>query len=148
MRKRRIIPTLPVDFFEDATNKVKYQKMLYSSILDGVEQTIQNGKTSFIMARVNDGKNVRDISILKDSFKSNLETCLDFYEQVSENYGIDEEGLGALDDEGVSIPRSTISLSEEQISQLHQQINPTTDDRNFGIDLYQDVVAFLHDNLQ
>ena len=36
------------------------------------------------MARVNDGKNVRDISILKDSFKSNLETCLDFYEQVEE----------------------------------------------------------------
>ena len=84
MRKRRIIPTLPVDFFEDATNKVKYQKMLYSSILDGVEQTIHNGKTSFVMARVNDGKNVRDISILKDSFKSNLETCLDFYEQVEE----------------------------------------------------------------
>ena len=72
MRKRRIIPTLPVDFFEDPTNKVKYQKMLYSSILDGVEQTIQNGKPSFVMARVNDGKNVRDISILKDSFKSNV----------------------------------------------------------------------------
>ena len=84
MRKRRIIPTLPVDFFEDTTNKVKYQKMLYSSILDGVEQTIHNGKTSFVMARVNDGKNVRDISILKDSFKSNLKTCLDFYEQAEE----------------------------------------------------------------
>ena len=84
MRKRRIIPTLPVDFFEDTANKVKYQKMLYSSILDGVEQTINNGKPSFVMARVNDGKNVRDISILKDSFKSNLETCLDFYEQVEE----------------------------------------------------------------
>ena len=84
MRKRRIIPTLPVDFFEDTTNKVKYQKMLYSSILDGVEQTIHNGKTSFVMARVNDGKNVRDISILKDSFKSNLETCLDFYEKTEE----------------------------------------------------------------
>ena len=63
MRKRRIIPTLPVDFFRDATNKVKYQKMLYSSILEGVEQTIHNGKPSFIMARVNDGRNVRDISI-------------------------------------------------------------------------------------
>ena len=84
MRKRRIIPTLPADFFSDATNKVKYQKMLYSSILDGVEQTLQNGKPSFVMARVNDGKNVRDISILKESFKTNLETCLNFYEQVEE----------------------------------------------------------------
>jgi hypothetical protein len=84
MKKRRIIPTLPADFFEDPANKAKYQKMLYSSILEGVEQTIHNGKPSFIMARVNDGKNVRDISILKDSFKSNLKTCLDFYEQVEE----------------------------------------------------------------
>lgn len=84
MRKRRIIPTLPADFFEDPANKVKYQKMLYSSILDGVEQTLQNGKPSFIMARVNDGKSVKDISILKESFKTNLETVLDFYEQVEE----------------------------------------------------------------
>lgn len=84
MRKRRTIPTLPADFFEDPANKVKYQKMLYSSILDGVEQTIQNGKPSFIMARVSDGKNIKDVSILKESFKTNLETVLDFYEQVEE----------------------------------------------------------------
>ena len=84
MRKRRVIPTLPVDFFEDTTNKVKYQKMLYSSILDGVEQTLANGKPSFVMARVSDGKNVKDVSILKESFKTNLETVLDFYEQVEE----------------------------------------------------------------
>lgn len=84
MRKRRIIPTLPADFFEDAANKVKYQKMLYSSILDGVEQTLANGKPSFVMARVSDGKNVNDVSILKESFVSNLETVLDFYERVEE----------------------------------------------------------------
>jgi hypothetical protein len=84
MRKRRNIPTVPADFFEDAANKSKYQKMLYSSILDGVEQTLKNGKTSFVMARVDDGKNVRDVEILKESFKSNLETVLDFYEQTEE----------------------------------------------------------------
>ena len=84
MRKRRIIPTLPADFFQDTANKVKYQKMLYSSILDGVEQTLANGKPSFVMARVSDGKNVNDVSILKESFVSNLETVLDFYERVEE----------------------------------------------------------------
>jgi hypothetical protein len=84
MRKRRIIPTLPVDFFEDTENKIKYQKILYSSIIEGVEQSLCNGKQSFIMARVDDGKNVRDVEILKDSFKSNLKTVLDFYEQVEE----------------------------------------------------------------
>jgi len=84
MRKRRSIPTLPVNFFEDTENKIKYQKILYSSIVEGVEQTLQNGKTSFVMARVEDGKNVKDISILKDSFKSNLETVLDFYERTEQ----------------------------------------------------------------
>lgn len=84
MRKRRSIPTLPINFFKDTENKIKYQKILYSSIVEGVEQTLQNGKTSFVMARVEDGKNVKDISILKDSFKSNLETVLDFYERTEQ----------------------------------------------------------------
>jgi len=84
MRKRRTIPTLPADFFSDVSNKVKYQKILYSSILEGVEQTLNDGKPSFVMARVDDGKNVKDVSILKESFKTNLETVLDFYEQTEE----------------------------------------------------------------
>jgi len=84
MRKRRSIPTLPVNFFEDIENKTKYQKILYRSIVDGVEQTLENGKPSFVMARVEDGKNVKDVSILRESFKSNLETVLDFYERNEE----------------------------------------------------------------
>lgn len=84
MRKRRIIPTIPANFFEDAENKVKYQKMLYSSIIDGIEQSLANGKSDFIMARVNDGKSLKDVSVLKESFKSNLETVLNFYEQQEE----------------------------------------------------------------
>lgn len=84
MRKRRNIPTLPVNFFEDTENKIKYQKILYSSIVEGVEQTLKNGKSSFVMARVEDGRSVKDISILKDAFKSNLETVLDFYERTEQ----------------------------------------------------------------
>jgi hypothetical protein len=95
MRKRRTIPTLPADFFGDKINKVKYQKLLYASILDGVEQTLKNGKPSFVMARVEDGKSVRDISILKESFKSNLETVLDFYEQ-NEEYELCSKTLNLL----------------------------------------------------
>jgi len=84
MRKRRIIPTIPADFFEDAENKVKYQRILYNSIIEGVEQSLAKGKSNFIMARVNDGKHLKDISVLEDAFKSNLETVLDFYEQQEE----------------------------------------------------------------
>ena len=84
MRKRRIIPTVPIDFYEDIENKDKYQRMLYSSILDGVEQSLKKNKSKFIMARVNDGRNLKDIEILEDSFKTNLETVLDYYKQNEE----------------------------------------------------------------
>jgi hypothetical protein len=84
MRKRRNIPTVPADFFEDTANKSKYQKILYKSIIEGVEQSLNSNKDKFIMARVNDGRNLKDVEILKDSFKSNLETVLGFYEQNEE----------------------------------------------------------------
>ena len=84
MRKRRNIPTVPADFFEDTANKSKYQRILYKSIIEGVEQSLNSNKDKFIMARVNDGRNLKDVEILKDSFKSNLETVLNFYEQNEE----------------------------------------------------------------
>jgi hypothetical protein len=84
MRKRRNIPTLPVDFFENPTDKNKYQRILYKSIIEGVEQSLSSNKKKFIMARISDGKNVTDVEILEDSFKSNLETVLNFYEQNEE----------------------------------------------------------------
>ena len=84
MRKRRNIPTVPVDFYEDIENKDKYQRILYGSILDGVEQSLKSNKNKFIMARVNDGRSLKDIEILEDSFKTNLETVLDYYEQNEE----------------------------------------------------------------
>jgi len=84
MRKRRFIPTVPVNFYEDVENKDKYQRMLYSSILDGVEQSLEKNRNKFVMARVNDGKKLKDIEILEDSFKTNLETVLNYYEQNEE----------------------------------------------------------------
>jgi hypothetical protein len=84
MRKRRNIPTVPINFYEDIENKDKYQRILYSSILDGVEQSLKSNKNKFVMARVNDGRSLKDIEILEDSFKINLETVLDYYEQNEE----------------------------------------------------------------
>lgn len=84
MRKRRTIPTLSINFFSDLENRDKYQRILYNSIIDGIEQSIHSNKDKFIMARVNDGRNLKDIEILKDSFKTNLETVLDYYEQNEE----------------------------------------------------------------
>ena len=58
--------------------------MVANSAFAVIKQTLENGKPSFIMMRVDDGRNLKDVSVLKESFKSNLETCLDFYEQVEE----------------------------------------------------------------
>ena len=84
MRKRRTIPTVPINFFEDTESKNKYQKILYKSIIEGVEQSLNNNKNKFVMARIDDGRHLKDVEILKDSFKSNLETVLDFYEKQEE----------------------------------------------------------------
>ena len=84
MRKRRNIPTIPADFYQDAGNKAQYQKILYKSIIEGVEQSLSKDKDKFIMARVEDGKSVKDVEILRESFKTNLETVLNYYEQQEE----------------------------------------------------------------
>ena len=84
MRKRRNIPTIPADFYQDAGRKAQYQKMLYKSIIEGVEQSLIKNKDKFVMARVEDGKSVKDVEILRDSFKTNLETVLNYYEQQEE----------------------------------------------------------------
>ena len=84
MRKRRIIPTIPVSCLIEGKDKEKYQPIMYTSILDGVEQCLNSNKTSFILARVDDGTNLTDVTIIKDSFKTNLKTVLDYYEQKEE----------------------------------------------------------------
>ena len=84
MRKRRNIPTSPADFYQDADRKVQYQKMLYKSIVEGVEQSLNKNKDKFVMARVEDGKSVKDVEILREAFKTNLETVLNYYEQEEE----------------------------------------------------------------
>ena len=75
-------------------------------------------------------------------------TALDLFDNIDNNYGLDEEGATQQDgdDEGVSIPSSSIQLSDDQMQLLQQQVNPLSDDANFGINLYQQVLQFLHNN--
>ena len=64
--------------------------------------------------------------------------AVDFFDQVDEDYGIDEDGPTPDDSEGVAIPRSTVQLSEEE---LQQAVDPLADDGNYGINLYQQALA-------
>ncbi len=71
--------------------------------------------------------------------------AVDFFDQVDEDYGIDEDGSGPTpdDSEGVSIPRSAVQLSDEEMDELQQAVDPLSDDGNYGINLYQQVVAII-----
>ena len=84
MKKRRNIPTIPIDFYSDGGHKEKYRGILYNSILEGVEQSLYKNKDKFVMARVDDGEYLKDIEILKDSFKANLDVVLSYYEEIEE----------------------------------------------------------------
>ena len=75
---------MPINFYEDGIQKEKYRGILYDSILEGVEQSLQKNKDKFIMARVDDGEYLKDIEILKDSFKDNLDVVLRYYEEIEE----------------------------------------------------------------
>ena len=46
--------------------------------------------------------------------------------QVDEDYGIDEDGSGPTpdDSEGVSIPRSAVQQSDEEMDELQQAVDP------------------------
>ena len=78
-------------------------------------------------------------------------TAFDFFNTVDNNYGIDTDDMVSNDDdddEGVSIPRPTVQLSEHQLRDLQSHVNPQTDDGNHGINHYQQVLQYLNQQLQ
>ena len=55
---------------------------------------------------------------------------------MSEEYGIEEEGIGPTDEDGVSVPQIHIQLSEEHKSLLKETINPLESCDDCGTSLY------------
>lgn len=64
--------------------------------------------------------------------------ALDFFDQVSDSYGIYEvEDLPLVEDEeGVVVPPIDFSLTDEQLGELQSRVDPLNDSENMGIDLY------------
>lgn len=73
-------------------------------------------------------------------------TAMDFFDTVDGNYGVEEEGLvpEAEEEEGVEIPRSAIELTEQQMHDLQQVVDPTSDSEDYGITMYTDTIRFLN----
>lgn len=91
----------------------------------------------------NDSQSVVHFGMLK--LKHSGLTALDFFDIVDDNYGVDEEGLVPPedDDEGVELPCNAIQLSEQQLTELTEAIDPLGDSDDYGISVYVRTVQCL-----
>lgn len=77
-------------------------------------------------------------------------TALDFFEQVDEEYGADDDDFfleAEDDDEGVPIPQCDFVLQDDHYEELREAVNPGAISDVYGIDLYEDALAFLQDKI-
>ena len=71
-------------------------------------------------------------------------TALDLFEEVDENYGIDEAGFPNNDSsETVNISPIEFELSEVHHRHLIATVNPLATSENFGIDLFQQAMQYI-----
>ncbi len=71
-------------------------------------------------------------------------TALDFSEQVSDDYGVDEQGI-PMASSTVNVRESQFALLDEHYDFLRQQVNPMASSENYGIDLYQRALHIIAD---
>ncbi|MCG8625591.1 MAG: hypothetical protein MJE68_26775 [Proteobacteria bacterium] len=77
-------------------------------------------------------------------------TAMDIFEQVGESYGIDPDEItpSGTEVEGVNVPELRIHISQDDFTDLQHQFNPLSASDNYGIDMYEGVIAFLrHRNI-
>lgn len=70
-------------------------------------------------------------------------SALDNFEDVDEEYGIDPDGPIASQDGSISVPESTLNFSDSDVSALQQNINPYAPSENYGMDLFEQSLAFI-----
>ena len=68
--------------------------------------------------------------------------ALDFFENIDESYGIDEEVL-AFEESGVTVPEGRFALTSDHLYQLQQEVDPLEENENHGIELYDRTLAFI-----
>ena len=71
-------------------------------------------------------------------------SALDFFDRVTDNYGVEEEGVTPYDDaEGVEVPPCLLNLPDSRLEELKETVDPLSDSDSFGIDLYERALALL-----
>lgn len=70
--------------------------------------------------------------------------ALDFFEDVDENYGIEEAGFPSNDsNETVNISPVDFELSEVHYRHLTATVNPLANSDNFGIDIFLQAMQYI-----
>lgn len=74
--------------------------------------------------------------------------AVDFFEAVDrsmgEDYAVPEES--AEETEGVIVPNTSLSITEEELDELKDTVDPLSESDQYGLDLYQLTLQFLIDN--
>lgn len=69
--------------------------------------------------------------------------ALDFFDDVDDTYGVDNDIPPDHDDEDIIVPRCTITLTANQLQELRELVDPLSPSSNFGIDLYEQTLNYL-----
>ena len=71
-------------------------------------------------------------------------TALDFFDNIESEYGFEDECLATDEDNStVIIPECRFALEQDHTTTLLHTINPLTASDNYGIELYQQTLAFI-----
>ena len=71
--------------------------------------------------------------------------AVDFFDDVDEDYGFDEDGLTSESDSGVEVPDVRFSLTVEHMGMLLDRIDPLAPSDSFVINLYRQTLQFIAD---
>ena len=71
------------------------------------------------------------------------QSALDFFTDVDDMYGVDDDGPQPMPHEEVAVPRVNFQLSSRNTQLLQTLINPLQDSQCYGIDVYEQTLAFI-----
>ena len=70
--------------------------------------------------------------------------AFDFFHNVDDEYGIDTEGpVPSHDENGITIPESSLKFLVSDIATLKHNIDPLAVSEDYGLDLYEQTLSFI-----
>lgn len=73
--------------------------------------------------------------------------AIDFFNNVNDSYGIDEDEPEPIQDGNIIVPRVNFTLSPHTMQHLQTLVDPLQASESYGIDLYEQTLAFIEQNV-